>query len=108
MSSKAKWVAVTTVIQPAIVYPLLTVKYSPTEIDPIDSILSQMKCNALGLNRNFPRAVIHGPMVLGGLGIPSLHQKNTKDLITCFLFNLRKASSVRVKLEISIIAVSIC
>jgi hypothetical protein len=67
-----------------------------------------MKCNALGLNRNFPRAVIHGPMVLGGLGIPSLHQKNTKDLITCFLFNLRKASSVRVKLEISIIAVSIC
>jgi hypothetical protein len=50
MSNKDKWMAVTMVIDPAITYPLLTTFYSPKEIDPIDSIISQMNCSALGLN----------------------------------------------------------
>jgi hypothetical protein len=40
MRYKAKWVVVTTVDEPEILYPLLTIKYSPSEIAPIDSILA--------------------------------------------------------------------
>jgi hypothetical protein len=95
MPNKAKWIAVTTVIEPAIIYPLLNTTFSPKDISPIDSCLSQMKCSALGLNRNFPRAVLHGPTGLGGLGIPSICQKNIKDLITYFLYNLCRPSPIR-------------
>ncbi len=103
MNNKVKWVAVTTVIEPAILYPLLNTQYLHSELSPIDSVLSQMKCAALGLNRNFPWAILHGSHCLGGIGIPSLCQKNTKDRISYFLYNLRRESSVREKLEISII-----
>jgi hypothetical protein len=103
MPNKAKWIAITTVIEPAILYPLLNTTYSPKDICPIDSCLSQMKCSALGLNRNFPRVVLHGPTGLGGLGIPSICQKNIKDLITYFLYNLHRPSPIREKLEASII-----
>jgi hypothetical protein len=103
MSSNVKWTAVTTVIEPSIIYPLLTVSYSHSDIAPIDSIISQMKCSALGLNRNFPRAVLHGPPYLGGMGISSIQQKNTKDLITYFLYNLHRPSPIREKIEVSVI-----
>jgi len=78
MSSKAKWAAVTMVIKPAILYPLLTLSYSQSHIAPIDSILSKMKCATLGLNRNFPRMILHGPPDLGGMGISSIHQRTQK------------------------------
>jgi hypothetical protein len=66
MSQEAKWIAVTTVIEPSIIYPLLNMNFSPDQIKPIESILSQIKCAASGLNRNFPRAALHGPTILGG------------------------------------------
>jgi len=103
MSPHAKRLAITTFIEPAILYPLLNTFYSLAEIKPIESILSQLKCSALGLNRNFPHAVLHCPILLGGIGIPSLTQKNAKDRILYFLFNLCRRSTVRDKLEVSII-----
>jgi hypothetical protein len=45
MPNKAKWIAVTTIIKPAIIYPLLNTTFSPKDISPIDSCLSQMKCS---------------------------------------------------------------
>jgi len=75
LSSKAKWMAVTTVIEPALLYPLVTSIFPLKNFQPIDSITSQMQCVSLGLNRHFPRAVLHGPMSLGGLGCPSASQK---------------------------------
>jgi hypothetical protein len=103
MSQEATWIAVSTIIEPAIIYPLLNTSFSSQNIQPIDSVLSQLKCTALGFNRNFPRAVIHGPKIIGVAGIPSLTQKNTKDRVTYFLYNLRKCSTIRDNLEASII-----
>jgi hypothetical protein len=85
MSSKAQWMAITTVIEPAIIYPL--VNYTDKEISTINSLTSRMKCLALGLNRNFPGAFLHGPLSLGGIGIPSSSNKNTKDRINYFFLS---------------------
>jgi hypothetical protein len=79
LSQKAKWVAISTVIEPAIVYPLVNKYFSEDNIKPVDSLLSQMKCVALGLNRHFPCVLLHGPLLLGGMGVPSSRQKNAKD-----------------------------
>lgn len=104
LSQLGKWLAVTTVIEPAVMYPLLNTYFTEQEFRPISSILSQLKCSALGLNRNFPWCTLYGPTALGGLGIPSPTQKNTKDRINYFLFNIcNKKSTNTQKLQISMI-----
>jgi hypothetical protein len=103
LSQKTKWVAITSVIEPSIIYPLLTTSFSPKDIKPLDSLTSQMKCLALGLNRKFPRAILHGPLSLGGIGIPSTSQKNTKDRLNYFLYNMRCPSPIHNKLDITLI-----
>jgi hypothetical protein len=41
----------------------------------------------LGLNRNFSLVVLHGPTLLGGIGIPSISQKQIQRLY--FTFHLQ-------------------
>jgi hypothetical protein len=83
------------VIEPAITYPLITCFFTSTEIRQIDFVMSQLKCSALGgLNRNFPRAVLHGPPELGGMDIPSSKQKITSERINYFIYNIRHDSSI--------------
>ena len=64
LPQKAKWAAITNVIEPAIIYLLVNIFFS--ENDPLDSLTSRMKCVALGLNQNFPRTIFHGSPYLGG------------------------------------------
>lgn len=86
VSQKDKWVAITTVIEPAITYPLLNIYYSEQQTFAIDSILSQIKCSALGLNCNFPRAVLHGPLSLGGIGVPSAKKIQIESTTSYLIF----------------------
>jgi len=82
---------------------LVMVSYSPSEFQPIESGILQLQRAALGLNRNFPLAVLHGHPFLGGLGTPSLFQKNAKDRLNYFFYNIRHESSISQKLALSII-----
>jgi hypothetical protein len=52
---------------------------------------------------NFPRAVLHGPTLLGGIGIPSSSQKNTKDILNYFFYNKRRSTTFFSKIDMSII-----
>jgi hypothetical protein len=61
------------------------------------------KCNALGLNEHFPRAVIYGPLHLGGLAIPTTLSSTATTRINYFLYHTRNSSKVGIKLEASII-----
>jgi len=49
LSQKAKWTAIS-VIEPALLYPLVNTLYYGWDVSILDSITSQMKCIALGLN----------------------------------------------------------
>jgi len=89
LSLREQWIAITMVIEPAITYPLMTCLFHLNDLQKIDSILSKMKCSALGLNKNFSRAVLHGPPELGGIGIPSTQQKIIKDRINYFLYSMK-------------------
>jgi hypothetical protein len=60
LSQCDKWVALKSVIEPALLYPSVTTLYTASAIRPLDSITSQLSCHALGLNRTFPRAILHG------------------------------------------------
>lgn len=103
LSQREKWVALKSVIEPALLYPLVTTLFTANAISPLDSITSQMSCHALGLNCTFPHAILHGSTLLGGIGILSSSQRNSKDRVNYFLYNVRQESSNYLKIGISII-----
>jgi len=82
-------------------YPMVNTLFSNGEFQPIEYKLSQLCCSALGLNRNFPRCLLYGPLCLGGMGLISPKHKNTTNRINYFLFNSRQNTNVRGKFKIS-------
>jgi len=103
VSQATKWAAITTVIEPALLYPLVNIQYSEEHVKPLNSITSQKKCIALGLNRHFKRAILHGPPSLGGIGTPSSSQKIILEKLNYFFYNVCRDSTNNFKFEISII-----
>jgi hypothetical protein len=91
------------VIEPSITYPLINTYFSDREIQPLESILSTLRCAALGLKKHFPCAILHSSSLLGGLGLFNAKQKATIERLNYFLYNIRRKSSISAKLEISII-----
>ncbi len=91
------------IIEPTVLYPLVNTLYPIRDLSPIESTISQMQCAALGLNRNFPQALLHGPPDLGGIGVPSPQHKITRDRIFYFLFNIRQVSDISQKLDMSLL-----
>jgi len=69
LSQKAQWLAVDYVVKPAVMYPLMNSFFQIADIQPIVSVISQLRCLALGLNRHFPMALFYGPPGLGGIGL---------------------------------------
>jgi hypothetical protein len=65
--------------------------------------MSSLQCSALGLNCHFPRALLHGSLLLGRLGIPTSKQKTTKNRINFFLCNICRHSTISQKFDASII-----
>lgn len=91
------------VIEPALLYPLVNTLFKAKDLCPITSIISQLQCSSLGLKCNFPWALLHGSMALEGMGNPSADQKITRDRVHCYFFNARRSSTIADKFEISVI-----
>ncbi len=72
-------------------------------IDKIERVITRAKCNALGLNEHFPRAIIYGPTQYGGMAIPTSLSKTSTTRLNYFLYHIRETSNVGTKLEASII-----
>lgn len=72
------------------------------DMQHLDKILSNAKCQALGLNEHFPRAVLHGPTSLGGIGVQTAISKTTTSRINYFFYHTRLTTKVGEKLATSI------
>jgi hypothetical protein len=103
LTKHAKWLAIEAMIELSLMYPLINTIFSDMDIKPVESILSNLRCSVLGLNRNFPRALLYGPALLGSLGLPSPKHKNTRHHINYFLFNCQHSSPISHKLDITIL-----
>jgi len=77
--------------------------FTDNELAPMESIMSQLYCNALGQSCSFPRLSLHGPMELGCLRIPMVRQKVTRSRLNYFLFNIQCSSNISKKLEKSVV-----
>ncbi len=74
------------VLLPKLRYPLVATTFSEAQCQGIMQPVLQQGLPALGVNRNFPRAVAHGPVAYQGLNLPNPH---TEQLITHILTVLK-------------------
>jgi hypothetical protein len=102
MPQKTKWKAINTVMSPGVLYPLMSSTCSKKELDKIEKVMASAKCNALGLNEHFPRALIYGPSCYGGMQLPTTHASATIERINYFLYHIRTSSKIGKKLDISL------
>jgi hypothetical protein len=78
LSQRYRWIALSSIIEPSLSYPLVATYFTSKQIQPYECIMSTSQCNALGLNSHFPRALLHSSVLLGGLGLPTQTQKNNQ------------------------------
>jgi hypothetical protein len=106
------WQTIKMVLEPGILYPLMATLYSEDDLVQLECKISRLYCHALGINKHFPRAVLHGPCELGGMEIPSLSSILTTIRVNYFLYHTRQKTQVGKKLEISLahlqIEVGVC
>jgi len=74
------------VLLPKLRYPLVATTFSETQCQEILKPVLQQGLPSLGINRNFPRAVAHGPVMYHGLNLPNLHMEQ---LVTHILTMLK-------------------
>jgi hypothetical protein len=74
---------------------------SKKDLEAIERILTTFKCGALGLNEHFPRAILYGPTMLGGLALPTVITRTTTTRINYFLYHIRLETPVGKKLDAS-------
>jgi len=65
------------VLLPKLRYPLVATTLSEAQCQTIIQPVLQQGLPALGINRNFPRAVAHGPVQFQGLNLPNLHTEQS-------------------------------
>ncbi len=102
LPQQTKWTAITTVMSPGVLYPLVASTCTKKDLDKIEKVIASAKCNALGLNKNFPHALLYGPSCYGGMQLPTAHASTLCDRINYFLYHIRTSTTIRQKLEISL------
>ena len=71
------------------------------------NVMDQLVCHALGLNEHFPRALLHGPMALGGVDIPTLWAETLAEKLAYFVHHMRIGDDVGTQLKVSTVIVQL-
>jgi len=72
LSQEAAEFSLRQVLLPKLHYPLIATNFSEKQCYEILEPALNQALPAMGINRNFPRAVAHGPVGQQGLAIPNL------------------------------------
>ena len=91
----AKWLSYTTVFLKKVTYPLIGHSCSSTDLDSLQKPTDREVLHILGLNEHFPRAVLHAPLKLGGLGCTSIHGQHVIDKVLLFIHHMREKGQIQ-------------
>jgi hypothetical protein len=80
--------------KPAITYCLPITTFSELECKKIQSPFYNALLPKLGINRHMPRALLHGPLQLAGLGLVNLHAEQLAMHVTGLIIQIRKNDRV--------------
>ena len=107
LSNMDKWVGYNSCVKPAVLYPLMGQQITAEAMAEVQRIVNKMVCNAVGVNSHFPRALLHGPIEIGGMGIAPLWVEALVDKVTYFLHHVRGTGTVTQELKASIALVQL-
>ena len=91
LSNADCWLAYTSCVQPAVANPLVGQQCSVEDLSKTQSIMDQIACHALGMNEHFSKALLHGPIALGGMGVHTLWAEALAEKIAYFLHHRAKS-----------------
>jgi hypothetical protein len=103
LSKQEKWMAMNTILDPGVTYPWMATNCTPQSIQQLESTLAQAHCSALGLNKNFPCAILHGPLHLGGINVTTAAGKSLCNRLSYFLYHTQRNTTNKKQLEASLI-----
>jgi len=101
LSNADCWVAYRSCVCSAVSYPLLGQQCTVEDLSKTQGVMDQIACHALGLNEHFPRALLHGPVSLGGIGVPTLWADALADKLAYFMHHMRVCDDVGRQLTVS-------
>ena len=79
------WTAFRWTITKTLEYPLPATSLTAQECTHILDPALKAALPAAGINRHFPRAIVHGPQLYGGLQVPHLYQSQGIKHIDCLI-----------------------
>ena len=68
MSVTETWLAFVTRVLPKVTYPFMLTRFTKKQLHRISVILDNVVLPKMGVNRKMARAVVYGPLDLGGIG----------------------------------------
>jgi hypothetical protein len=90
VSRAAADLALRSIIQPAMEYPLGTVYFTPEQSHRIQSEIILAALPKMGFSRTMPQAVVFGPTELGGIGLNEYYTKQCIWHITTLMGLIRQ------------------
>ena len=86
--------AIKTIYKPAIEYALPATTFNNTQIQNIHKKVIPKMLSSCNLSKKYPRALVFGPMDLGGLGFPNIEYLQTATKLNQIIKNLRGRTSL--------------
>jgi len=75
-------------------YPLIGHNCRASDLHPIQQPVDKEVLHLLGLSEHFPRAVLHAPLLLGGLGCSPIHAQHVVDKLILFIHHIREGGQL--------------
>jgi len=76
-------------------YPLIGHSCTESDLQFLQKPIDNEVLHILGLNEHFPRAVLHAPLLYGGLGFAPLHAQHGADKLILFLHHIRECGKTQ-------------
>mmetsp|Transcript_20247 Transcript_20247/g.28843 ORF Transcript_20247/g.28843 Transcript_20247/m.28843 type:complete len:463 (+) Transcript_20247:2603-3991(+) len=87
---RAKWLSYRNVFLRKIMYPLIGHTLGDADLQSLQKPVDVEILHIMGLNEHFPRVVLRGPLLYGGLGCTSLHGQHIIDKLVLFVHHIRE------------------
>jgi hypothetical protein len=85
---------------PALEYPLAVTTFTTSQLLQIQKPFIYLLLPKIGMNQHTPRAIIHGPLYRGGLGLPHLDERQTILHFELFQGHIRRGDDIGKSLQI--------
>ena len=91
----AKWLSYMTFFLKKVLYPLIGHSFTEADLQCLQRSIDREALHLLCLNEHFPRSILHGPLLYGGLGCAPIHAQHVVDKLLLFVHHMREGGKTK-------------